>query len=325
MVLAGWSDYYEKYAPFPAEDHMAAQQNKLLKALGSSLRIADDATNDDSLNGGQSQRLYFSTYNWDSFLLDGVEFDSDHPNDNMYSQRFSHYGGASIYAVDQAGNPVSTIPATVTPVVYGHATTYSADSDSDGLGGDVPKYPVAEGDNRLMVMGTEELPGQGLIVVSGAAFMSNFEVQATISDSNAEKNYSNYNICENLARYLNPVTVTDIATVQAQTEKGYKFTIQGVVTSNASGFDKDTAFFDCIYVQDGTAGICCFPVAGEYQIGDVVQITGTTDFYQGEMELQVTNMQKLGHEEPVAPRKVTAQEINERTVPGYPGGNGRAL
>ena len=124
---------------------MAAQQNKLLKALGSSLRIADDATNDDSLNGGQSQRLYFSTYNWDSFLLDGVEFDSDHPNDNMYSQRFSHYGGASIYAVDQAGNPVSTIPATVTPVVYGHATTYSADSDSDGLGGDVPKYPVAEG------------------------------------------------------------------------------------------------------------------------------------------------------------------------------------
>lgn len=112
--------------------------------------------------------------------------------------------------------------------------------------------------------------------------MSNFEVQATISDSNAEKNYSNYNICENLARYLNPVTVTDIATVQAQTEKGYKFTIQGVVTSNASGFDKDTAFFDCIYVQDGTAGIYCFPVAGEYQIGDVVQITGTTDFYQGE-------------------------------------------
>ena len=99
---------------------------------------------------------------------------------------------------------------TVTPVVYGHASTYSKDSDSDGLGGsDVPKYPVAEGDSRLMVLGTEELPGRGLIIVSGAAFMSNFEVQATISDSNAEKNYSNYNICENLARYLNPVTITE--------------------------------------------------------------------------------------------------------------------
>ena len=317
VVLAGWSDDYESYAPFPAENHMAAQQNKVLQALGSSLRIADDATHDDNLNGGQSKRLYFSTYNWDSFLLEGVECDSDHPNNSMYSQLFSQYGGASIYVVDQEGNPVSTVPGTVTPVVYGHASTYSKDSDSDGLGGsDVPKYPVAEGDSRLMVLGTEELPGRGLIIVSGAAFMSNFEVQATISDSNAEKNYSNYNICENLARYLNPVTITDIATVQKQTDKGYKFTIQGVVTSNASGFDKDTAFFDCIYVQDDTAGICCFPVAGEYQIGDVVQITGTTDFYQGEMELQVTSIQKLDHTQPVTPRKVTAQEINDRRVLG---------
>ncbi len=282
VVLAGWSDDYESYAPFPAEDHMAAQQNKVLQALGSFFALPTMPPMTTNSTGGQSQRLYFSTYNWDSFLLEGVECDSDHPNNSMYSQLFSQYGGASIYVVDQEGNPASTVPGTVTPVVYGHASTYSKDSDSDGLGGsDVPKYPVAEGDSRLMVLGTEELPGRGLIIVSGAAFMSNFEVQATISDSNAEKNYSNYNICENLARYLNPVTITDIATVQKQTDKGYKFTIQGVVTSNASGFDKDTAFFDCIYVQDDTAGICCFPVAGEYQIGDVVQITGTTDFYQG--------------------------------------------
>lgn len=162
MVLAGWSDDYESYAPFPAENHMAAQQNKVLQALGSSLRIADDATHDDNLNGGQSKRLYFSTYNWDSFLLEGVECDSDHPNNSMYSQLFSQYGGASIYVVDQEGNPVSTVPGTVTPVVYGHASTYSKDSDSDGLGGsDVPKYPVAEGDSRLMVLGTEELPRAG--------------------------------------------------------------------------------------------------------------------------------------------------------------------
>ena len=317
VVLAGWSDYYEHYADFPAADHMAAQQNKVLEALGSSLRIGDDATNDDSLNGGQTQRLYFSTYNWDSFLMDGVEFDPEHPNDNMYSQLFSQYGGASIYAVDGEGNPTTTLPDTVTPVVYGHATTYSKDSDNDGLGGDgMPKYPVAEGDNRLMVLGTEELEGQGLIVVSGAAFMSNFEVQATISDSNAEKNYSNYDICENLVQYVNPVVVTDIATVQQQTEKGFKYTIQGVVTSNASGFDQDTAFFDCIYVQDETAGICCFPVAGDYRIGDVVRMTGTTDFYQGEMELQVSSVEKLGHTEPVAPKTVTAAQVNDGSVLG---------
>ena len=315
LILAGWSDYYESYAKFPAADHMAAQQNKVLEALGSSLRIGDDATNDDKLNGGQTQRLYFSTYNWDHFLMNGVEFDPENPNNNLYSQLFSQYGGASIYVVDAEGNPTSTIPATVSPVVYGHATTYSKDSDNDGLGGDsMPKYAVAEGDNRLMVLATEQLEGKGLIVVSGAAFMSNFEVQATIGDSGAEKNYSNYNICENLVAYLNPLTITDIADVQAQKLEGIKYVIEGVVTSNASGYDKDTAFFDCIYVQDGTAGINAFPVAGNYKIGDKVRITGTTSSYQGERQIAVTSIEKigeLGEDETLDPKPITTQEAAE--------------
>ena len=60
-------------------------------------------------------------------------------------------------------------------MVYGHATTYSKDQDSDGLGGaNTPKYAVADGDNRLLVMATEQLDGRGMIVVSGAAFLSKF-------------------------------------------------------------------------------------------------------------------------------------------------------
>ena len=316
LVLAGWSDYYESYADFPAADHMAAQQNKVLEALGSSLRIGDDATNDDKLNGGQTQRLYLSTYNLDHFLMDGVEFDPENPNNNLYSQLFSQYGGASIYVVDGEGNPTTEIPATVSPVVYGHATTYSKDSDNDGLGGEsMPKYAVAEGDNRLMVLATEQMEGKGLIVVSGAAFMSNFEVQAQIGDSGAEKNYSNYNICENLVNYLNPVTVTPIEQVQAQELEGVKYTIEGVVTSNASGYDKDTAFFDCIYVQDDTAGINAFPVAGNYKIGDVVRITGTTSSYQGERQIAVTSIEKIG-EGTVEPKLITTKEAAESTYLG---------
>ena len=317
VILCGWGDYYESYTRFPAEDHMAAQQNKVLDALGSSLRISDDETKDDAWNGGQAQRLYFSSYNFDSFLLDGVEYDAENPHNNMYTELYSQYGGASIYAIDAAGVPSSTIPGTVTPVVYGFDTTYSSDDDKDSYGGlgRIPKYAF-DGADRLMVMATEQIPGRGLIVVAGAAFLSNFEVQATISDSGSEKNYSNYKICENLVKFLNPVTVTDIAAVRAQTEAGYKYTIEGVVTSNASGYDKDTAFFDCIYVQDATGGICCFPVAGDYRIGDVVQITGTTDFYQGEPELQVTNIKKIGETAPVEPAAVTAAQVNSRSVEG---------
>ena len=313
VIVAGWSDYYENYPVItgnPDIVHMAATQNAILEALGSSLRIADDTASDDTLNGGDSnRRLYLSTYNWDNFLMDGVEFDPEYPNNNLYSQLYSHYGGATVYAVDVDGNATSDLPATVSPVVYGHATTYSKDNDNDGLGGSsVPEYAVAEGDDRLMVLATEDLGGdKGLIVVSGAAFMSNFEVQATIGDSGSEKNYSNYNICENLVSYLNPLTITDIADVQAQPLEGIKYVIEGVVTSNASGYDKDTAFFDCIYVQDDTAGINAFPVAGNYKIGDKVRITGTTSSYQGERQISVTSIEKIG-EGTVEPKLITTQE-----------------
>ena len=323
VILAGWSDNYENYEVIQNNksiEHMAATQNDVLKALGSSLRISDDATYDDvrsAADGVDKWRLYFSAYNMENPLVKGVEVDPDHPYDKLYTERFSHYGGASIYAVDADGNPASTLPSTVSPVVYGHATTYSVDVDKDGLGGSsTPKYVYADGDDRLMVMASEQLSGKGMIIVSGAAFMSNFEVQATISDNGSEKNYSNYKICENLVSMLNPTEISTIKAVQAEIDEGVKFTVEGIVTSNASGYDKDTAFFDCIYVQDETAGINCFPVAGEFKVGDKVRITGTTSSYQGERQLSVTKIEKTGDGTAPAPKEVTAAQINDGSVLG---------
>ena len=324
VILAGWSDNYENYPIIqnnPDIKHMAATQNEVLAKLGSSLRISDDATYDDvrsAADGVDKWRLYFSSYNMENPLLDGVEFDEEHPFDKLYTERFSHYGGASIYAVDASGNATSTLPATVSPAVYGHATTYSVDVDSDGLGGAAtPKYTFAKNDDRLMVMASEQLAGKGMIIVSGAAFMSNFEVQYQVSDSGAEKNYSNYKICQNLVSMLNQTEIAKIADVQAETEEGVKFTVEGIVTSNASGYDKDTAFFDCIYVQDNTAGINAFPVAGDFKIGDKVRVTGTTSSYQGERQLAVTTkIEKIADAEAPAPKEVTAAQINDGSVLG---------
>lgn len=320
VILAGWSDYYESYGSFPAADHMAAQQNLLLAAMGSSLRISDDATKDEvrsAVDGVETHRLYFSDYNMANPLNKGVIVDDDHPYDKMYTERFSHYGGASVYVVDANGTPTSKLPDTVSPVVYGHATTYSMDSDGVGVGGAaVPKYAYKENDTRLMVMATEQLEGKGMIIVSGAAFMSNFEVQATIDDNGAEKNYSNYRICENLVQSLNPVKITPISEVHQQPDEGVKYTIEGIVTSNASGYDQRTAFFDCIYVQDETGGINCFPVAGNFKIGDRVRVSGTTSSYQGERQLAVTKIEKIGEGTPVQPKVVTATQVNDGSVLG---------
>lgn len=320
VIVTGWSDNYENYDVIQSNSdimHMAATQNAVLDALGSSLRIGDDATYDDVRckdDNVDPWRLYFSDYNWDSFLVEGVIVNEEKPYDKYETERFSHYGGASVYAI------ADTLPDTVTPVVLAHATTYSKDVDGDGLGGtSIPKYAYTDGTDRLLVMATEQLDGKGLIVVSGAAFLSNFEVQATV-DSGAEKNYSNYKICENLVKYLNPdgLAISTIKQVQDEKNEGVRFTIEGVVTSNASGYDKDTAFFDCIYVQDGTAGINVFPVAGSYKLGDKVRITGHTSSYQGERQLSISlgSIEKIGETTPVQPTKITAAQLNDRSYLG---------
>lgn len=320
VIVTGWSDNYENYDVIQSNSdimHMAATQNAVLDALGSSLRIGDDATYDDVRckdDNVDPWRLYFSDYNWDSFLVEGVIVNEEKPYDKYETERFSHYGGASVYAI------ADTLPDTVTPVVFAHATTYSKDVDGDGLGGtSIPKYAYTDGTDRLLVMATEQLDGKGLIVVSGAAFLSNFEVQATV-DSGAEKNYSNYKICENLVKYLNPdgLAISTIKQVQDEKNEGVRFTIEGVVTSNASGYDKNTAFFDCIYVQDGTAGINVFPVAGSYKLGDKVRITGHTSSYQGERQLSISlgSIEKIGETTPVQPTKITAAQLNDRSYLG---------
>lgn len=320
VIVTGWSDNYENYDVIQSNSdimHMAATQNAVLDALGSSLRIGDDATYDDVRckdDNVDPWRLYFSDYNWDSFLVEGVIVNEEKPYDKYETERFSHYGGASVYAI------ADTLPDTVTPVVFAHATTYSKDVDGDGLGGtSIPKYAYTDGTDRLLVMATEQLDGKGLIVVSGAAFLSNFEVQATV-DSGAEKNYSNYKICENLVKYINPdgLAISTIKQVQDEKNEGVRFTIEGVVTSNASGYDKNTAFFDCIYVQDGTAGINVFPVAGSFKLGDKVRITGHTSSYQGERQLSISlgSIEKIGETTPVQPTKITAAQLNDLSYLG---------
>ncbi len=292
VIVTGWSDNYENYTKYsdgttyklPADEQMSAQQNKLLVALGSTLRISDDEIQDPVTNGGTAQRLYLKNYNLDNPFAKGIV-----PAEQVYS----NYGGASIYAVDKDNNPTAVLPATVSPIVFGFTTSVSIDSDKDGTtvasgsGVAVPKYT-----DKLMVAASENVvyPNgkTATIVVAGAAFMSNFEIQATM-DSYATPAFSNYTILENVVRLANPIVLTDISKVQAAKE-GETFTVQGIVTSNASGYDKNTAFFDTVYVQDTTAGIDLFPVAGDVRAGQTVQVTGVTSSYNGERQL---NVQKI--------------------------------
>ena len=289
VVISGWADYYEAYTKYadgtafklPANEQMSAQQNKLLAALGSTIRISDDEMIDEKNNGGQAPRLYLNQYNLSNSLLKGVKPDM---------QVYSNYGGASIYAIDNNNMPTDTLPASVNPIVFAHETSTSKDCDKDGTtivsgaGITVPKY-----NNKHMVAASEKVTyangNTADIVVAGAVFLSNFEVKAE-ADNWATPEYSNFTIAENLVQMVKPVEFSSIDKVHAAPE-GETFTIQGIVTSNASGYDRETAFFDTVYVQDETAGIDVFPIAGNLRAGQTVKITGVTSSYNGERQLNV--------------------------------------
>ena len=318
VLVMGYSDYYETAAggcnvTLTPEQHMAAQQNLILAALGSKLRLGDDQTSDTAHNDGRNYGIYTASYGT-SELLEGLVYSEEAPFDTKYSQVFSQYGGCSVYIVDENGTPVSAVPSTVTPVVYGNATTASGDGDSDGLGGaTMPKY-----DGNILLLATEKIGNNGMILVTGGTMMADWQLQVKPEDidSGADLLYSNYTIMENLLQIINPVKITPISEVHAQKEEGFKYTIEGIVTSNASGHDKDTAFFDCIYVQDQTGGINCFPVAGDFKIGDRVRVSGTTSSYQGERQLAVTSITKLDESTPVTPKAVTSTQVNDGSVLG---------
>ncbi len=316
VILTGWGDFYESYTKFsdntphilPADQHMAAQQNKILTAIGASLRISDDEIKDDinnsdpASNPKNNMRLYLKNYNMSNQFLSGVK-----PIEQVYS----NYGGSTVYAVGEDKEPTSILPSHVSPMVFAFDTGYSADDDKDGYAGvTIPKY-----NGKYMVAASETVSHangtKSTVIVAGSAFMSNFEIQVTL-DSYATPAYSNYTILENVVQSINPVTITDIATVQAADEDE-TFTIRGIVTSNASGYDKDTAFFDCIYLQDNTAGINAFPVAGDIRAGQTVEIRGVTSSYNGERQIAVKKITIIDSdikELPKAIAETSAQAAN---------------
>lgn len=108
-------------------------------------------------------------------------------------------------------------------------------------------------------------------------------------------------------------TVSKVSDAKAAQE-GEEFTVEGILTANTSGYDQDSAFFDCTYVQDETGGINIFPLSGNYQAGQKVRVHGGITYYCGEIELNLSE-DYGGYVEildetpkPVEPAKVSSKD-----------------
>ena len=111
VIVCGLADYQDANSGSPHTTY--EQVNKLLEAIGATMRVNDDELIDQDDNGGQPYRLYFDDFNTGSTdpvvqeVLKGV-VDS--------GLRYSSYSGCSV-AVGKGE-----------AIVYGHNTTYSINS-----------------------------------------------------------------------------------------------------------------------------------------------------------------------------------------------------
>ncbi len=275
--------------------------NRILTAVGAKARIGDGIIVDNIKKSNEAYRIQF---------MDDECFIED--------SRFGHGILTNTTKTFNAYNSAPVIPNGATTVVQGYESTwganYTANFTSSAYVPDYEKDMVVVEKGKVSMVTEETLPGGGFLVAAGVTFFTNFEVTVEMLVEESVRN-ANFQILNNILDAIKPEKViTPIKEVQAA-EEGLQFTIEGRLTSNASGFDKNTAFFDSGYVQDETGGINIFPIAGNYQEGQLVQLTGITSSYQGEHQLNISEVKLIN--EPIV--KVEPTVMTTAEVPNHLG------
>ncbi|MGN0985775.1 MAG: CehA/McbA family metallohydrolase, partial [Candidatus Enterenecus sp.] len=304
VAVCGLADYQDKSAVNGAEGHAAAQINKLLTAIGSTMSINDDEVYDAVNNGGQFYRLYPSVFNTESEWTAGI----------VDGQTYSQYSGCSVNVGEG------------TWLVRGFDTTYSVDSDKDGVGNtdeietdDSYGYNIVTAKGEVVFLACEETEFGGTIFAAGGVFLSDFEVKAEL-DNIWDLPYANRTIYENILGILCATeNVTPIEEIRAA-EAGRVFVAEGYVTSGTA--DENTSFFDAIYIQDETGGITVFPYAtAGLEIGTKVRVIGYTDAYQGDKEIQIISLRILNEE----PHVYEPNELSTKDAMDYDANGGQLV
>lgn len=273
LIITSKADYKDQTDEFGN----AAQGNKILEAIGATIRFNDDQVVDPNENGGQSYRLYFDDYNQESLYTKGIDFGKiQQGTASNTDYKFSFYSGNSVLVPSGATN--------VDVVVKGHETTTNDDSDKQG-----DYTPVNPGD--IVALAVETLPNGAKIVASGVTFFSDFEM-------NTKNDYSNRTIVTNLINDLAPAKEAQITPIKdLHTDlngdnmpdlAGETRTVEGYIT--AGNTNSKTSFFDVVYVQDETGGITVHPISNlKLKLGQKVRITGVVGAYEGDTQLGNVN------------------------------------
>jgi len=238
--------------------HTSGELNRLLKAMGATVRLNDDTAWDEENNSGTPDAVSANVFNPGGDLTKSLK------PEQTYTQR--------------AGCTVN--PGSGTWLVKGRSTTHGVDADGDGQD---------TGENAVL-LACEELANGGNVYVSGGLFL---EDSAMKEPDNVWKSVSgNQGIVEALlkierAAYPELVTIGEMRSGKA----GEIYHIRGWATSGTSR--PGNSFSDTIYLQDDTGGVELEPFTEDgIEVGTPIEVVGRKEISSGNVVLKIIDYDK---------------------------------
>lgn len=252
VILCGQSDMGDLSL------HTSGEMNKLLEAMGATVRLNDDTAWDEENNSGTPDAVSANVFNPGGDLTKSLK------PEQSYTQR--------------AGCTVN--PGNGTWLVKGRDTTHGIDADTDGQD---------TGENAVLLAG-EELPGDGKVYVSGGLFL---EDSAMKEPDNIWKPVSgNQRIVEALLK-IERAACPELVTIgeMRSGKAGEIYHIRGWATSGTS--HPGNTFSKTIYLQDDTGGVALVPFTGEnIEVGTPIEVAGRKEIRGGNVVLKIIDYDK---------------------------------
>ena len=238
--------------------HTSGELNRLLEAMGATVRLNDDTAWDGENNSGTPDAVSANVFNPGGDLTKSLK------PEQTYTQR--------------AGCTVN--PGKGTWLVKGRSTTHGVDADGDGQD---------TGENAVL-LACEELANGGKVYVSGGLFL---EDSATKEPDNIWKPVSgNQGIVEALLK-IERAACPELVTIgeMRSGKDGEVYHIRGWATSGTSR--PGNSFSDTIYLQDDTGGVALEPFTKDkIQVGTPIEAVGQKKISGGNVVLKIIDYDK---------------------------------
>lgn len=233
--------------------HTSGELNRLLEAMGVTVRLNDDTAWDEESGGNTPDAVSSDVFNPGGDLTKSLK------PEQTYTQR--------------AGCTVN--PGSGTWLVKGRSTTHGVDADGDGQD---------TGENAVL-LACEELANGSKVYVSGGLFLAD---DAMKEPDNIRKRVSgNQGIVEAVLGIEPLVTIDEMRSGG----DGEVFRIRGWATSGTS--HPGNIFPNTIYLQDDTGGVALVPFTKkDIEVGTPLEAVGQKTFQDGNVVLKIIDYDK---------------------------------